>query len=816
MLIMKKSNQLHLVSYVILFFFLTSVLSNFYIFNINTGSTTINLKTSESSPIITWTFDGVAISTASNDQWVSQIISDGMGGAFITWMDERNGDPDIYAQRINSTGDILWDVNGIPICNANRHQYSPQIISDGAGGAIITWYDFRDSIDFDIYAQRINSTGDIQWDVNGIAICTENNNQIFPKIISDGVGNVIITWFDHRSGIDDDIYAQKINSTGHTKWAVNGSAVCTANNDQLEPEIVGDDEGGAIIVWRDYRNNNNYDIYAQRINSTGSVQWIANGTVICNADKYQGKAQITIDGQGGAIITWYDGRAGPGDIYAQRINSTGLTQWTPNGTAICTINLNQDHPKIVSDGINGAIIVWVDYRGGTTDIYAQRINFTGAGQWTPNGSSICTASYDQVAPAIVTDGADGAFITWYDGRSGTDFDIYVQLVNSTGDIQWALNGEAICTAADDQSWPSIAYDGTKGAILAWRDDRNGWYSDIYAQRIVDNSNPTSNHPGSIITSKIGTETIYWVLTDDIGEGMYRVWANDTAGNFYIWQDWQSWTNNTLLNVPINRSSPGNFNYSIEYYDIFNQYGALDMVIVTIIDNIPISNHLGSIVTSKLGAETIEWILTDDFGGGMYRVWANDSAGNFYIWQDWQLWVDNAPLTVPINRSSPGIFNYTIEYYDNNIQYGALDMVIVTIIDNIPISNHLGSIVTSKLGAETIEWILTDDFGGGMYRVWANDSAGNFYIWQDWQLWVDNAPLTVPINRSSLGIFNYTIEYYDNNNQYGIPNTVIVTITSEPVEDEDPIISFGHYYVAFMVFSLLSLLILKRREIFKKT
>jgi nicotinic acid mononucleotide adenylyltransferase len=199
---------------------------------------------------------------------------------------------------------------------------------------------------------------------------------------------------------------------------------------------------------------------------------------------------------------------------------------------------------------------------------------------------------------------------------------------------------------------------------------------------------------------------------------------------------------------------------------------------------------------------------------MYRVWANDTNGNFYVWQDWQTWVSNTPLAVPINRSSLGIFNYTIEYYDNYNQYGIPETVTVEIVDYIPFSNHPNPITTSKTGDETIDWVLTDDVGGGMFRVWANDTNGNFYVWQDWQTWVSNTPLAVPINRSSLGIFNYTIEYYDDNNQFGNPNTVIVIIASDPIDNEDLAISFGYYYVAFMMISVLSLMILKKRKITK--
>ncbi|GAI81385.1 unnamed protein product, partial [marine sediment metagenome] len=53
------------------------------------------------------------------------------------------------------------------------------------------------------------------------------------------------------------------------------------------------------------------------------------------------------------------------------------------------------------------------HRGGSYDIYAQKIDSSGARQWTPvNGVVICDAVGTQKSCKIVPDGSDGAIITW--------------------------------------------------------------------------------------------------------------------------------------------------------------------------------------------------------------------------------------------------------------------------------------------------------------------------------------------------------------------------------------------------------------------
>jgi len=160
-----------------------------------------------------------------------------------------------------------------PICAASGDQRAPQIIPDGSGGAIITWEDPRSgTTNYNIYAQRVNSGGTVQWTTNGVAICTASGDQRFPQIIPDGSGGAIITWYDYRSGPNNDIYAQRVDSEGAVQWAGNGVAICTASGDQYRPQIIPDGSGGAIITWQDHRSGSaNPDIYARRVNSLISM-----------------------------------------------------------------------------------------------------------------------------------------------------------------------------------------------------------------------------------------------------------------------------------------------------------------------------------------------------------------------------------------------------------------------------------------------------------------------------------------------------------------------------------------------------------------
>lgn len=396
-----------------------------------------------SEGVMQWTVNGATICDATRNQDHPTITSDGSGGAIIAWADFRDISQkyQIYAQRIDSSGVVQWTANGVRICNITDGQSSPTILSDGSGGAIITWHDFRGIVaQSNIYGQKINSSGDVQWPENGVTICDATGEEQLLSIVSDGSGGAIITWqgWRHVPG-ETDIYAQRIDSSGVVKWNANGVEI-TNDSTSVLPTSASDGSGGAIITWMDFRNGTANHIYAQRIDSTGNVKWTANGVAICTAQYGGSHPTIASDGSGNSIITWEDLREGSlnFDIYGQKIDSSGIVKWIVDGVAICTATGNQVVPKIISNGSGGAIISWGDKRAGGAfgDIYAQKINASGIVQWAVDGVAISTAVKDQNTPVLVSDGSAGAIITWGDKRNDfiSAYDIYTQQVNSNGDL----------------------------------------------------------------------------------------------------------------------------------------------------------------------------------------------------------------------------------------------------------------------------------------------------------------------------------------------------------------------------------------------
>jgi hypothetical protein len=408
------------------------------------------------------------ICKTTGDQKYPEIIPDGTGGAVITWQDGRESSPRIYAQRIDVNGNAVWTQNGIIISTAENSMH-PKIVPDGAGGAIITWFDRRYGWpNSTIGVQRVNPSGDTLWKANGIEIALQCNSWAYPEIASYGTDGAVITWI----GVDGEVFAQKIDTAGNTIWNEGGVLVDTEGS---EPQVITDGSGGAVICWFDYIDDYaRTDIFAQRIDANGNILWTAAGDTICAEYWYQHKPDLVTDGAGGAIIGWLDSRTNNDSsfVYAQKVTSSGVKAWTRNGIKISGMN-GYSRMRIASDGEGGAYLCWP---GKNSDVFVQHINNSGSALW--NEEVQLTFGTDPGNPMIIADGFGGAFISWRRHNS-----LYIQHIKTDGEASFQVEGKIISTGTYGKDFQTLCTDNQGNSYLTWEDSRPVYTTDIYAHKI---------------------------------------------------------------------------------------------------------------------------------------------------------------------------------------------------------------------------------------------------------------------------------------------------------------------------------------------
>jgi hypothetical protein len=453
-----------------------------------------------------WQTTGVPVCTFSRPQSYSTIVTDENGDAIITWTDVRNAtiywvysaklDVDGYCQFGCVTGTCIY-------CNLHCN-WGPPVL-DGAGGAIYP-YSYYSSWPGDGVAKRKNGSGITQWEAD---ISTSAGSQGYVCAVADGAGGAICIWEDTR-GVDIDIYSQRVDHDGNVLWSAGGDTVVMHTGHQRLVTAVSDNEGGAVVIWRDYRNGN-ADIFAQRIDADGDILWDTGGEAICTDPSDQMGIVASTDGGRGAVIVWHDDRNGDLDIFGQRIDSNAYLHWVIDGTGVCTAAGDQELASIHTWTIY-AFIAWTDERNGNGDIYAQRYNMDGIRLWAYNGRPICTDINDQRGPEVTTDEASGAIISWTDYRFPSR-SVHAQRVNSVGDALWEEDGVFVVYGWD----ADIAPDRDHGAILSYTKEGLDAWDDIYAQRLFSDGTIIAAHADSTYPAQnelnIPTNTNIYVTFD---------------------------------------------------------------------------------------------------------------------------------------------------------------------------------------------------------------------------------------------------------------------------------------------------------------
>ncbi len=395
-----------------------------------------------------------------------KITPDGSGGVFVAWIDYRNQtgtnnqEQDIYAQHVNANGVATWTAGGLALDSNPDIKAHISLVNDGKGGLYAAWDEFRYGNEVNILGQHLNSSGSalVSNTQYGLQLSYPNNYYAYePQLVSDMAGGFIVTWYDDRSGYGDDIFAQHYDSSFNKKWGYEDLPICQQDYDQLYPRIISDGHKGAIIVWDDNRKGfggATYDVYVQWVDSAGNKKWLAptdpwyfnNGLPVCTATGRQFMPQLTGDSAGGAYITWADER-GNFDMYAQRVRQDGSMAFATDGILLST---TQTYPGsaifeedevtscIMADKKGNAVIVCTDNRNGNNnlDIYGQKIDTAGNKLWNTNGVAICTAADNQQRAVIVPNGDGAGIVFWEDNRdyATSNSDIYSSLLTSTGTL----------------------------------------------------------------------------------------------------------------------------------------------------------------------------------------------------------------------------------------------------------------------------------------------------------------------------------------------------------------------------------------------
>ncbi len=270
-----------------------------------------------------WPANGISIGSMPVAHEKIALAGDGQGGVIVIWRDfSADTAGNLYATHLSPTGVFLWGASGVPLSLGARHEITIAAASDGQGGAFVAWRDDRDSI-LTIRAQRLDADGNRLWPADGIVVAPSGTHQSNPRIAADGAGGVLIAWTDVRAGGNG--FAQRLSGAGTVQWTPLGVQLSTSTLGVYVEEIAADGTGGMLASWQDHRSQNLWQqAFSQRVYADGSIAWTPDGVSLSGTTWPVLGTMILSDGQGGAIAAWhrYENN-GWNAFLAQRLSASG-------------------------------------------------------------------------------------------------------------------------------------------------------------------------------------------------------------------------------------------------------------------------------------------------------------------------------------------------------------------------------------------------------------------------------------------------------------------------------------------------------------
>ncbi|MCP4538650.1 MAG: hypothetical protein GY832_16065 [Chloroflexi bacterium] len=418
----------------------------------------------------------------------------------VVWVDV--GDDLVEGQMLDAAGNLIG-TNAFVITVGVGGDH-PRAAYDSIRSSYMVVYDQ----DQDIYGQAIAADGTLTGTM--MTICDDAADQTYPDLaFNPSTGEYLVAWQDTRSdGVTGtDVYARRMDQDGNLQGSAD-TVISDAADTQRMPHVAYNSRVNQwLVAWEDYRNSSasGIDLYGQRVTSAGDLAGQGNFMIYDGPNNQGDVALAARPTTTGAeyLAVWEDHRGSDGlEVLGQRIGALlGTINW--HDFNVSAPLDTQEEPAMIYNAVDQQFfVVWQDLRGGDWDIYAQIVLTSGI----PITDNIVVQdeANNLVESAVAHSTASNSYlVVWNDQNGGN---IEERAVSATG----ALG--SVHSVVVDGSQPAIAYNSTADEyLIVFRSSS----SDISGRRAaVDGTFPTTAFTISVDAANQSSPHVAYNATDD--------------------------------------------------------------------------------------------------------------------------------------------------------------------------------------------------------------------------------------------------------------------------------------------------------------
>ena len=334
-----------------------------------------------------WGADGIALSANADYEPSPRVTQAGDGDFVVIWPRLPDvGDGAIMMQRLAPDGTLRFAAGGIPVvAEPGEDPAFCDLVPAGAGDVILAWV--RDISTFmsprHLRAEKFGADGLSVW---GASVSVHDQNSLpiayQPELLPDGAGGAVLLW--HRFlGSSYNSLVQRLDAAGAELWPHGGVEVSTlAGMNHISPSFTHDAATGDTYVFWDERNGSQsqWGVFGQRFDAAGVRLWGDGGLGFLPTDTLYKWAIRTLPAPGGAMVFWIDEPAGYGNdrVRGLRVDAAGSWQWGAAPVDVASLLSGKSRLPVAAGPTGAALLIWEDDRAGSVDVFGQSVNADGS------------------------------------------------------------------------------------------------------------------------------------------------------------------------------------------------------------------------------------------------------------------------------------------------------------------------------------------------------------------------------------------------------------------------------------------------------
>jgi hypothetical protein len=437
---------------------------------------------------------------------------------------------------------------------STTRQENPAVTVDEDGNTYVAYNAVGSTA---IYMQKISSAGEVLWEEDKSVFanaCTNvtgtYTNQTDIALFGSGV--VIVA--NCYNGSTNEIKAQYVNSSGVAQWGSDTRVNDDTTDDKIGPSVavIGSE---IFVVWQDERDGaTNYDIYAQKLNSSGTRQIVSDQLISDQGATAVYGAYIGATSESKLIVSY----AYSNTVYSAQYSTIFASEWGPTATGVGTIGSKYDFASTTFGTNSYHFYKKWSASPPSYQIYGQSMSNTGAKRWN-SGSDLRVGR--RIVPAIIQ--------AWNDGTnpyfaaasfSGINYPCGKRVSSADGSVLWGgiLDDEPSLTADSSASSTrfAVAYNSVSGTNQIFYYKINSPYQEDIFYNTIDTAGTVGGASDTVINKDYGSLNQQRVaIAKDSGGNIVAAWADSRSGVFasdvYV-QKFNSsgtsqWSSDTKLN-----------------------------------------------------------------------------------------------------------------------------------------------------------------------------------------------------------------------------------------------------------------------------